>query len=82
MIQIRICLGSSCFSRGNRSMVKIVKDYLKAHQLEDIVDFRGGHCFGTCHMGPFIEINGTIHEKLDEQILLKLLDETFNRQKR
>jgi NADH:ubiquinone oxidoreductase subunit E len=62
-------------------MVKMVKEYLKANELEDKVDFRGGHCFGTCHMGPVIEINGTIHEKLNEQMLLKLLDETFNRQK-
>lgn len=60
-------------------MVKIVKDYLQAHQLEDKVDFRGGHCFGTCHLGPVIEINGEIHEKLNEQLLLQLLDEKLNR---
>jgi NADH:ubiquinone oxidoreductase subunit E len=63
-------------------MVKMVKDYLQTHQLEGKVDFRGGHCFGNCHMGPVIEINGEIHEKLNEQMLLKLLDETFNRPKR
>ena len=59
-------------------MVRMVKEYLQAHDLQDVVDFRGGHCFGTCHIGPVIEINGVLHEKLNEQMLLKLLDETFN----
>lgn len=60
-------------------MVKIVKEYLKTNHLEDKVDFRGGHCFGTCHLGPVIEIDGEIHEKLNEQYLLQLLDEKLNR---
>lgn len=63
-------------------MVKMVKDYLQAHQLEGKVDFRGGHCFGMCHLGPVIEINGEIHEKMTPPMLQQLLDDTFNRQQR
>lgn len=47
------------------------------HQLEERADFRGGHCFGMCHLGPVVEINGVIHEKMTEQSLLQLLDQTF-----
>jgi NADH:ubiquinone oxidoreductase subunit E len=77
VVQIKICLGSSCFSRGNKHLVKLVKEYLQMHQLEEKTDFRGGHCFGMCHMGPVVEINGVIHEKMTEQSLLQLLDQTF-----
>ncbi len=79
MIKIRICLGSSCFSRGNKQYVKQVKDYLQKNKLEDRVDFRGAHCFGNCYKGPVIEIDDKIYEKINEQILSGLLDNTFNR---
>lgn len=58
--------------------MKLVKEYLQSHQLESRVDFRGGHCFGTCHLGPMIEINGVLHEKLTEEKLVSLLDEITN----
>ncbi len=60
-------------------MVKIVKEYLQSRSLESRVDFRGGHCFGNCHQGPIIEINGVIYEKLTEEKLISLLDEITNR---
>jgi NADH:ubiquinone oxidoreductase subunit E len=62
-------------------MVKVVKDYLQDHHAEDLVDFRGGHCFGACHLGPVIEIDGEVFEKLTEESLIQLLDTTLNRQK-
>jgi NADH:ubiquinone oxidoreductase subunit E len=77
-INIKICLGSSCFARGNKQFVKVVKEYLQTHGLEAEVDFRGAHCFATCHLGPVIEINDQIYEKLTEQKLLQLLDDTFH----
>lgn len=36
---ITICLGSSCFSRGNKSVLEIVKTFLKEHNLESEVFF-------------------------------------------
>ncbi len=32
--EIVICLGSSCFARGNKQTVKIIQDYLKNNNLE------------------------------------------------
>ncbi len=61
--------------------MKLVKEYLQVHNLESMVDFRGGHCFGTCHLGPVIEINGVLYEKLTEEKLVRLLDDVTNRNK-
>ena len=38
-IEMQICLGSSCFSRGNKDVVMFIKDYLSINHLEDKVIF-------------------------------------------
>ena len=55
-IEMQICIGSSCFSRGNKEVVMFVKEYLKKHHLEDKVVFRGARCMGNCSNGPNIII--------------------------
>ena len=37
--EIVICLGSSCFSRGNKDVLEVVKRFLKEHQLTAEVFF-------------------------------------------
>ena len=59
-IEIVICLGSSCFSRGNKQMLKAIQTYLKENNLCDKVNFHGGHCFGNCADGPSIKVNGKL----------------------
>ncbi|TVQ89045.1 MAG: (2Fe-2S) ferredoxin domain-containing protein [Bacteroidetes bacterium] len=54
---IVICMGSSCFSRGNKKLVKVIQDYLKEHKLEDEVILKGTHCMGHCDKGPVMQID-------------------------
>lgn len=61
-IEMKICLGSSCFSRGNKKIVMFIKDYIGRNHLEDKVTFRGARCMGHCSCGPNLEINGVIKE--------------------
>ena len=61
-IVMQICLGSSCFSRGNRDVAMFIRDYLKQHHLEDKVIFKGARCMGKCSSGPNLNINGRIIE--------------------
>lgn len=76
--EIIICLGSSCFARGNKKMVKVIDDYLKSHQLTGSVHFRGERCFDQCSRGPSIKIDGKLYEKIDEKSITDLLDELFS----
>lgn len=57
-IEMQICLGSSCFSRGNKEVVMFIKEYLKSNHLEDRVVFKGARCMGLCSNGPNLRING------------------------
>ena len=46
--QIRICLGSSCFSRGNNTNLGAIKKYLSENNLEAEIDFCGHLCEELC----------------------------------
>ena len=59
-IEMQICLGSSCFSRGNKEVAMFIREYLKQHHLEDKVIFKGARCMGMCSSGPNLNINGKI----------------------
>jgi NADH:ubiquinone oxidoreductase subunit E len=61
-IEMHICLGSSCFSRGNKEVVMFIREYLKKHHLEDKVIFKGARCMGNCSNGPNLKIDGIIRE--------------------
>ncbi len=80
-IIIQICMGSSCFSRGNRSTLKIIQQYLKDHHLEGDVVLKGKHCFSDCSKGPVVKINDTLHEHVDSENILELLEKTFTQHK-
>ncbi len=75
--EIIICLGSSCFSRGNKNTVKIIKDYVKEHQLEDKVFFHGNHCYGNCANGPILKVDNKEYQNITPENVIFLLNNLF-----
>jgi NADH:ubiquinone oxidoreductase subunit E len=55
---IVICMGSSCFARGNDLNLRIIEKYLRTKGLEEKVFLKGTLCEGECTRGPVIIING------------------------
>lgn len=80
-ITINICLGSSCFSRGNKEVVMYIKEYLKKHHLEDKVVFKGARCMGHCSNGPNITFNEVLSENVTMQKIEGILDRELARYK-
>lgn len=76
--EITICLGSSCFARGNNQTLKVIKSYLKDHQLEDKVFFHGSHCFGRCLEGPILQINDMVYTQVDSNTVIDILTDYFS----
>ena len=70
---IMICLGSSCYSRGNADNLKIIKQFIQTHPLKCEIDFRGHLCKEHCSKGPVIEINGKLFEAVLPNMVEKLL---------
>ena len=72
--EIIICLGSSCFSRGNKKILPLVQEYLRKYNLEDKVKFRGNHCFDNCKNGPSIRIGNRTYHELTREKMIEILD--------
>ena len=77
-VVIQICMGSSCFSRGNNKTLKVIQNYLKDNGLEANVVLRGNHCFSNCSKGPVVRINDEINENVTVDNILQLLDNAFS----
>ena len=76
-IEMQICLGSSCFSRGNKEVVLFIRDYLKKNHLDDKVIFKGARCMGRCSNGPNLNINGSIIEDVTISKIESILEKEF-----
>lgn len=80
-IKIKICMGSSCYSRGNMRVKEVVDGFVKARNLEDKIDFRGDLCCGKCGEGPNITIGDKEYHNVDEELVWDILEETFGKKK-
>jgi NADH:ubiquinone oxidoreductase subunit E len=72
--ELQICMGSSCFSRGNKELVIFIKEYLRKNHLDDKVVFRGARCMGHCTYGPALIVNDRIIDGVGMADIEALLD--------
>lgn len=77
-VEFKICLGSSCFSRGNKNMLKVIENFLKENNLCEKVNLRGSHCLGNCAKGPNIMVNGKLYSGIDNFKIIGILKDTFD----
>jgi len=71
--RIRICMGSSCFRRGNRKNLEFIEAYMEKNQCSADVELLGSRCEEECRKGPNIQINGQMFHEVNEEILYDLL---------
>lgn len=76
--EMTICLGSSCFSRGNSKNLKVIQEYLKNKGLEAEINFKGQLCSENCLNGPMLIIDGKQYDNVTQQMVLDILDKEFN----
>lgn len=71
---ITICMGSSCFSRGNNSNIEIIERFLRERNLSARVEIRGCLCEGHCKDGPNIKINNELLQGIEPAMIFDLLE--------
>ncbi len=77
-LKITICMGSSCFARGNEENLRTIEDYIKQHQLDDRIELSGRCCARQCAEGPNVSIDGVLYNKVGKDLLLNLLKEKLS----
>lgn len=72
--KITVCLGSSCFARGNEENLNFIEKYVKENNLNADVEISGSRCEGKCALGPNITIDGVLYNEITNEKLKELLD--------
>ncbi len=72
-VEISLCMGSSCFTRGNNRLLELLEDQISANGWEDLVFLSGARCQDKCGDGPNVFIDGKLYRGLDEGALLDIL---------
>jgi len=78
-IELVVCMGSACFSRGNLKTLELIQGYLKDHRLEREVAVTGTLCQDRCRQGPNVNLQGECFCGLEPKAVLELLEERLGR---
>lgn len=73
--KIVVCLGSSCFSRGNENIIQLIEQYLAQNGLQDEIDVKlsGTLCQGRCAEGPNVMIDEVVYSRVEPGVMQDLL---------
>lgn len=75
--EIKVCMGSACFARGNAENIEIIEKYIKEHNLDAKIELVGTRCDGYCADGPNIYIDGKQYGNITPDLVESLLEGLF-----
>jgi hypothetical protein len=79
MLEIKVCIGSSCHIKGARQVVESLQYLIGENKLGGKVDLSGTFCMGRCQEGVCVTVNDeffsvapdTVEEFFNKQILAR-----------
>lgn len=73
MKTVTICMGSSCFSRGNSMVAETIQRFVADKGLQDRVAIRGCLCEGECKNGPNIRIDDKLYANVSADTAIDII---------
>lgn len=61
MVEVKVCVGSSCHVRGGAMTLKALKSLIESHGLTDEVNLSADLCLDNCLRAPNVVVDGTVH---------------------
>ncbi len=65
-LQIKICVGTSCYLRGAREVLRRFSEEIEAQGLEATLELQGAFCLERCDCGPNVRIDGREFHRVSE----------------
>ncbi|MBU3850060.1 MAG: (2Fe-2S) ferredoxin domain-containing protein [Candidatus Treponema excrementipullorum] len=75
MKTITICMGSSCFTKGNGDNAEFIQNYLAMHYPGETIEIRGCLCEGECKKGPNIRVGDKLYTEVSLEMLPDIIEE-------
>lgn len=70
---IKVCMGSSCFARGNMENLQYIENYINKNNLEAEIELVGALCSEKCSSGPNIFIDDVLYNEMNPEKLEEIL---------
>lgn len=70
---IKVCMGSSCFARGNMENLQYIENYISENNLDTEIELVGALCSENCSSGPNIFINDVLYSEITIEKLKEIL---------
>ncbi len=71
--EIKVCMGSACFAKGNQENLEFIKQYIEENNLDSVITITGSLCENKCDIGPRIIINDKEYTNVTTQDLEEIL---------
>ena len=71
--EIKVCMGSACFAKGNQENLEYIKEYISEKNLDANITIVGSLCENKCEIGPRVYIDNVEHDKVTRETLEELL---------
>lgn len=72
-VTVELCMGSSCFARGNAKALEHLEAFIESNKLTDRIDLSGHLCLGNCSEGPNVKIDGILHQHIHPESVVPLV---------
>lgn len=81
MLQVQVCVGSSCHLKGSYYIIETLQQIVKKYSLEKDIEIKAAFCLGNCTKGVSVKVDdefieevtiANAEEKLSSCLLSKL----------
>lgn len=74
-IEIEICMGSSCYSRGSNEILASLEKAIEDKSFKHLnIEIKGCLCRNKCTNGPIAIINGKEHQNLSAVLVTEIIN--------
>lgn len=77
-IDVVVCMGSSCFARGNKKNLEFIENLIENDDLDISIELIGNRCEKKCAQGPIIIVNGAMHSNVTRDKLKAIFSELLS----
>ena len=73
--EIKVCMGSACFAKGNQENLEFIKEYIETNNLDANVTIVGSLCENKCDEGPRIYVDGVEYKKITQEKIAEIFEQ-------